>query len=144
MFSSDKSFLSIAKLTAYIFVLSRKYVPKLAKYPPEYIYEPWKAPLSTQKAAGCIIGQDYPKRVVDHDTIVKKNLQRMNAAYAKDKKPDDKKGTKRSMSEMEKSDDYSDEILPSGTSSNKKTSTSGGSKSKQTKLPFAKSNSKKK
>ena len=28
----------------------RKYVPKLAKFPKEYIYEPWKAPLSVQKA----------------------------------------------------------------------------------------------
>ena len=29
----------------------------LKKYPPSFIYEPWKAPLSVQKAAGCIIGR---------------------------------------------------------------------------------------
>ncbi|GBP64109.1 Cryptochrome-1 [Eumeta japonica] len=34
----------------------RKYVPELKKYPSEYIYEPWKAPLSVQKQANCIIG----------------------------------------------------------------------------------------
>ena len=27
----------------------RKYLPKLAKFPTEYIYEPWKAPISVQK-----------------------------------------------------------------------------------------------
>jgi len=34
----------------------RKYLPVLKKFPDNYIYEPWKAPLSVQKAAGCIIG----------------------------------------------------------------------------------------
>ena len=60
----------------------RKYVPKLAKFPKEYIYEPWKAPLSVQKGCGCIIGQDYPKPIVDHDTIHKENIGKMKAAYA--------------------------------------------------------------
>jgi deoxyribodipyrimidine photolyase len=35
----------------------RKYLPQLAKYPAKYIYTPWEAPLSIQKAAGCIIGR---------------------------------------------------------------------------------------
>ena len=60
----------------------RKYVPKLAKFPTEYIYEPWKAPLSVQKGVGCIIGQDYPKPIVDHDSTHKENIQKMKAAYA--------------------------------------------------------------
>ncbi|XP_042239128.1 cryptochrome-1-like isoform X2 [Homarus americanus] len=60
----------------------RKYLPQLSKYPDNYIYEPWKAPLSTQKAAGCIIGQDYPKPIVDHDIARKQNLERMSKAYA--------------------------------------------------------------
>jgi len=60
----------------------RKYVPKLAKFPKEYIYEPWKAPLSVQKGCGCIIGQDYPKPIVNHDTIHKENMGKMKAAYA--------------------------------------------------------------
>ncbi len=93
-----------------------KYVPKVAKFPPDYIYEPWKAPLSTQKAAGCIIGKDYPARIVDHETIVKVNLQRMNQAYSKNKTDDGNlpNSSKRSLSEMEKSDDYSDETLTEG------------------------------
>jgi cryptochrome len=35
----------------------RKYLPQLKKYPAKYIYTPWEAPLSIQKAAGCIIGR---------------------------------------------------------------------------------------
>jgi deoxyribodipyrimidine photolyase len=34
----------------------KHYVPALRKYPAKYIYEPWKAPLSVQREAGCIIG----------------------------------------------------------------------------------------
>jgi len=58
----------------------------LAKYPSKYIYEPWEAPLAVQKAAGCVIGTDYPRRIVKHEEVLPRNLKRMNAAYAKDKK----------------------------------------------------------
>jgi len=60
----------------------RKYVPKLAKFPTQYIYEPWKAPIAVQKGCGCIIGQDYPKPIVDHDVVSKENMGKMKAAYA--------------------------------------------------------------
>ena len=63
----------------------RKYLPALKKYPSNYIYEPWKAPLSVQKAAGCIIGTDYPRPIVDHDVVHKENMARMKAAYAANK-----------------------------------------------------------
>jgi len=48
----------------------------------EYIYEPWTAPLSIQKKSKCIIGKDYPKPVVDHDTATKECRKRMGEAYA--------------------------------------------------------------
>ncbi|KAL0891903.1 hypothetical protein ABMA27_015151 [Loxostege sticticalis] len=70
----------------------RKYVPELKKYPTEYIYEPWKAPKSVQKAAGCMIGEHYPQRIVDHDKIHKENMQKMNLAYKVNK---EKKSLKR-------------------------------------------------
>merc|ERR1711994_1022588 len=60
----------------------RKYLPILKKFPSNYIYEPWKAPLSVQKAAGCIIGTDYHRPIVDHDVIHKENMAKMKAAYA--------------------------------------------------------------
>jgi cryptochrome len=63
----------------------RKYVPVLKNFPSQYIYEPWTAPLSVQKAAKCIIGQDYPRPIVDHNTISKTNINRMKQAYESSK-----------------------------------------------------------
>ena len=54
--------------------------------PTQYIYEPWAAPASVQKQAGCIIGQDYPARIVIHEEISKENMSRMKAAYQAGKK----------------------------------------------------------
>ena len=53
-------------------------MPELAKYPVEYIYEPWKAPIEVQKKSGCILGKDYPKRIVKHEVAVKENMAKMN------------------------------------------------------------------
>jgi len=60
----------------------RKWLPQLKGFPAKYIYEPWKAPIADQKAAGCIIGRDYPKPIVDHDVASKANMDKMNKAYA--------------------------------------------------------------
>ncbi|XP_008403715.1 cryptochrome circadian regulator 5 isoform X2 [Poecilia reticulata] len=78
----------------------KKYLPLLKKFPPEYIYEPWKAPRSVQQAAGCIVGKDYPHPIVQHEQISKKNIQRMKEAYAKrssdnNESPIKKQGVKR-------------------------------------------------
>jgi len=59
----------------------RKYLPQLAKFPDKYIYQPWEAPLAVQKAAGCIIGTDYPRPIVDHSVVVKDNMGKMKKAY---------------------------------------------------------------
>lgn len=37
--------------------------------PAKYIYEPWLAPLEVQRKAGCIIGKDYPRPIVDHALV---------------------------------------------------------------------------
>lgn len=63
----------------------KKYVPELAKYPSGIIYEPWKASLETQKKLGCIIGKDYPQRIVVHEDVVKKNISKMSQAYKNNK-----------------------------------------------------------
>ncbi|XP_030647938.1 cryptochrome circadian regulator 5 [Chanos chanos] len=78
----------------------KKYLPLLRKFPAEYIYEPWKAPRSIQERAGCIVGKDYPRPIVQHETISKKNIQRMKEAYAKRSpdpavSPEKEKGKKR-------------------------------------------------
>ena len=64
---------------------TRNYIPALKKFPAKYIFEPWKAPTTMQQTAGCIIGKDYPKPIVDHDIVRQQNIQKMAAAYAKSK-----------------------------------------------------------
>lgn len=41
------------------------YLPVLQNFPAEYIHAPWTAPRSVQEEAGCIIGEDYPKPIID-------------------------------------------------------------------------------
>ncbi|XP_062223743.1 (6-4)DNA photolyase isoform X1 [Phragmites australis] len=60
----------------------RHFIPMLKDMPKEYIYEPWTAPLSIQNKAKCIIGKDYPKPVVHHETASKECRKRMGEAYA--------------------------------------------------------------
>ncbi len=60
----------------------RHFLPVLRRLPDKYIYEPWKAPLDVQRAAGCVVGTDYPAPVCDHDAVSKANIARMTAAYA--------------------------------------------------------------
>lgn len=58
----------------------REFVPELKKMPSKYIYAPWTAPLDVQKKAGCIIGVDYPKPIVDHERASKENIARFKQA----------------------------------------------------------------
>ncbi|XP_065338962.1 cryptochrome-1 [Cloeon dipterum] len=55
----------------------KRYVPELRNLPVEYLYEPWKAPLDVQRDAGCIIGDHYPERIVDHQRASNQNRQYM-------------------------------------------------------------------
>lgn len=59
----------------------RKYIPKLAKFPNKYIYEPWLAPLNVQIEAKCRIGVDYPFPIVDHSIASKSNMQKMKKYF---------------------------------------------------------------
>jgi cryptochrome len=60
----------------------RKYVPALSKMPVKYIYEPWKAPMTVQHAAGCLIGKDYPFPIVDHKIAMRRCMAGMKQSYA--------------------------------------------------------------
>ncbi|XP_060172790.1 (6-4)DNA photolyase isoform X2 [Lycium barbarum] len=63
----------------------RHFLPVLKDMPKEYIYEPWTAPISVQRKAKCIIGLDYPKPVVSHDSASKECRMRLGEAYALNK-----------------------------------------------------------
>merc|ERR1711871_267134 len=64
----------------------RHYLPVLRKMPAKYIYEPWKAPADVQRRAGCVVGVDYPRPIVDHTDVSKRNMARMKAAYDEHKR----------------------------------------------------------
>ena len=45
----------------------RRWVPELAPLETDaYVHEPWRMPPLEQRAVGCVVGEDYPERVVDH------------------------------------------------------------------------------
>lgn len=52
----------------------RRWTPELGAVPPEYIHAPWQMPIEAQRAAGCIIGRDYPAPIVDHRLARQKAL----------------------------------------------------------------------
>lgn len=46
-------------------------------------YEPWKAPIEVQEKANCIIGRDYPNRLVNHTTAGEMNRAKMEVKFNK-------------------------------------------------------------
>jgi deoxyribodipyrimidine photo-lyase len=44
----------------------KRFIPALSSVPANYIHAPWEMPADLQKQARCIIGQDYPAPIVDH------------------------------------------------------------------------------
>ncbi len=44
----------------------RWWVPELTNVPERYVHAPWKMSTEVQEAAGCVIGQDYPRPMIDH------------------------------------------------------------------------------
>jgi len=44
----------------------RRWVPELIGVPDKFIHQPWKMPPDMQRAAGCVVGRDYPAPIVEH------------------------------------------------------------------------------
>ncbi|KAI7791236.1 Cry2b protein [Triplophysa rosa] len=59
----------------------RRYLPVLRDFPAKFIYDPWNAPEDVQAAAGCVIGVDYPKPMVNHAEASRLNIERMRQIY---------------------------------------------------------------
>jgi deoxyribodipyrimidine photo-lyase len=45
----------------------KKYVPELAKLPMKYFFEPWTAPEEILRSADIVLGDTYPKPIVNHE-----------------------------------------------------------------------------
>jgi len=58
----------------------RSYVTELARVPARHVHAPWEMSRAEQRAAGCLIGEDYPAPVVDHAAARKRTLARFAAA----------------------------------------------------------------
>jgi deoxyribodipyrimidine photo-lyase len=52
-------------------VFIARWVPELAALPAPFRHEPWRAPAALLAAHGVRLGQDYPERLVDHETAAR-------------------------------------------------------------------------
>ena len=53
----------------------RRWVPEIADLPTKYLFEPWTAPKEIQRARNVVIGQTYPKPIVEHKRAREAALQ---------------------------------------------------------------------
>lgn len=60
----------------------RHWVPELSHVPEKFIHTPWEMPATVQKKAKCIIGQDYPLPLVDHQEARERTLAAYKQASA--------------------------------------------------------------
>jgi deoxyribodipyrimidine photo-lyase len=57
----------------------RRWVPALAALPNDFIHEPWRAPEAFLRERGVIIGETYPRRLVDHAEAARAARERIYA-----------------------------------------------------------------
>ena len=55
----------------------RRWVPELARVPLPYLAQPWKMDDSVQRMAGCTLGMDYPRPIVDERQSLQAAKDRM-------------------------------------------------------------------
>ncbi len=58
----------------------RRWVPELRAVPDRHLAEPWRMSQDEQRAAGCVIGADYPAPIVDHAAERRRAIERYRAA----------------------------------------------------------------
>jgi len=58
----------------------RRWVPELAGVPLAALHRPWILDRAAQRAAGCVLGRDYPEPIVDHAAAARAAKARLYAA----------------------------------------------------------------
>ena len=58
----------------------RKWVPELENVPDEHIHRPYRMSRFAQENSDCIIGEDYPRPIVEHDKQRQKAVKRFEEA----------------------------------------------------------------
>jgi deoxyribodipyrimidine photo-lyase len=59
-----------------------KYLPQLARFSAKQVHAPWLLEPLVQRAAGCVIGTDYPTPIVAHDAGRLRTLERYSVVKA--------------------------------------------------------------
>lgn len=57
----------------------KTWIPELAALPSQWIHRPWEAPESALRQAGVVLGNTYPRPIVDHDEARKSALEAYQA-----------------------------------------------------------------
>ena len=57
----------------------RRWVPELRNVPLKYLHEPARMPKREQREAGCVLGVDYPKPIVDHQQAYERAKRALQA-----------------------------------------------------------------
>lgn len=58
-------------------VFTRRWVPELARVPLAFLQEPWRMDLDEQRRSGCVLGEHYPLRIVDHEVAAREARSRL-------------------------------------------------------------------
>ena len=56
---------------------TRRWVPELARVPLAFLQEPWRMDLDEQRQSGCVLGEHYPLRIVDHEVAAREARSRL-------------------------------------------------------------------
>jgi deoxyribodipyrimidine photo-lyase len=60
-------------------IFIKRWVPELRSVPIEWIHEPWRMPLSMQRAVGCEVGLHYPEPIGDPIQLARVARMRLKA-----------------------------------------------------------------